>query len=66
MNEEQKKWVNNHIETMKKQIESKGNNLTDDEWQKVLEYVANCVKQAKSFGSEVREMLFDFIEQYDK
>lgn len=66
LNQTQIDWVEAHKQKMKHDIESKGvENLTDDDWEQITQYIGKCVEQAKSSGQEVRKMLFDFIEKYD-
>lgn len=67
MNEQQIKWINSHISKMRSQIENIGaKNLADEEWLKINTYINDLISKAKGHEVEVRKMLFDFIEPYDR
>ena len=64
-NERQISWVKRECENLDKYCVSEFP-LSDRQWEFVADWIARDVRIAKSKGDEVRELLFNVIEPWDR
>jgi hypothetical protein len=64
MNEQQKKWTENHCEELRTYLKNHPN-LTDKECEAATGYVSVVVSLSKD-NKEVRSALFDVLEEFDR
>lgn len=62
MNDEQKKWAQARCNELKQYID-KNFPLADEQWQSVINYIAEIVKLSKE-NKEIQNMLFDLVDVY--